>query len=92
MTGGLAYEALNNAAKENTNLIVILNDNEMSISSNVGAMSRYLTHLRTDSAYIQAKENFQNFSQKIPFIGNAANFIFEKCVLEQNFYFCQVCF
>ncbi len=60
MSGGLAYEALNNAAKENTNLIVILNDNEMSISNNVGAMSRYLTHLRTDSAYIQAKESFQN--------------------------------
>lgn len=87
MTGGLAYEALNNAAKENTNLIVILNDNEMSISSNVGAMSRYLTHLRTDSAYIQAKENFQNFSQKIPFIGNAANFIFEKMRFGAKFLF-----
>ena len=78
MSGGLAYEALNNAAKENTNLIVILNDNEMSIANNVGAMSRYLTHLRTDSAYIHAKENFQNFSKKVPLLGNAANFVFEK--------------
>lgn len=78
MSGGLAYEALNNAAKENTNLIVILNDNEMSIANNVGAMSRYLTHLRTDSAYIHAKESFENFSKKVPLLGNAANFVFEK--------------
>ncbi len=78
MTGGLAYEALNNAAKENTNLIVILNDNEMSISSNVGAMSRYLTHLRTDSAYIHAKEYFEDFFEKMPIVGKSANFLFEK--------------
>ena len=78
MTGGLAYEALNNAAKENTNLIVILNDNEMSISNNVGAMSRYLTHLRTDSAYIHAKEHFEDFFEKMPIVGKSANFLFEK--------------
>lgn len=87
MTGGLAYEALNNAAKENTNLIVILNDNEMSISNNVGAMSRYLTHLRTDSAYIHAKESFQTFSKKIPVVGNVANFIFEKMRFGAKFMF-----
>ena len=86
MSGGLAYEALNNAAKENTNLIVILNDNEMSISNNVGAMSRYLTHLRTDSAYIQAKESFQNFSKKIPVVGNMANFLFDKMRLSAKFF------
>lgn len=87
MTGGLAYEALNNAAKENTNLIVILNDNQMSISNNVGAMSRYLTHLRTDSAYIQAKENFQTFSKKIPILGDTVNFIFEKMRFGAKFLF-----
>lgn len=87
MTGGLAYEALNNAAKENTNLIVILNDNEMSISNNVGAMSRYLTHLRTDSAYIQAKENIQTFSKKMPILGNTVNFIFEKMRFGAKFLF-----
>ncbi len=47
MTGGLAYEALNNVGKEHTRMIVILNDNQMSIDTNVGAISRHLKSLRT---------------------------------------------
>lgn len=78
ITGGLAYEALNNAGRENTNLIVILNDNQMSISTNVGAMSRHLNNLRTGSAYLMVKENVRSFFGKVPVIGKHANFIFEK--------------
>ncbi|MBR5123173.1 MAG: 1-deoxy-D-xylulose-5-phosphate synthase, partial [Anaerotignum sp.] len=56
MTGGLAYEALNNAGRDHTRLIVILNDNEMSIDKNVGAMSKHLTNLRTSRQYRGWKE------------------------------------
>ena len=48
LTGGMAYEALNNAAQLKTNFIIVLNDNNMSISENVGGMSRYLNNLRAD--------------------------------------------
>ena len=52
LTGGLAYEALNNSGNENSNLIVILNDNNMSISQNVGAMSKHLTTVRTSPRWV----------------------------------------
>ena len=55
LTGGMAYEALNNAGRGHTNLIVILNDNEMSISENVGVMSRHLNHIRSSKDYLRAK-------------------------------------
>ena len=51
LTGGMAYEALNNASRMETNFIIVLNDNNMSISENVGGMSRYLSGLRTATAY-----------------------------------------
>ena len=52
LTGGMAYEALNNAAKLETNFIIILNDNNMSISENVGGVSKYLNNIRTASSYL----------------------------------------
>lgn len=69
MTGGLAYEALNNAGKEKTNLIVILNDNQMSIDTNVGAMSRHLNNLRTSDQYRGWKEAVKQFRDNVPVIG-----------------------
>ncbi len=57
LTGGMAYEALNNASKLETNFIVILNDNNMSISENVGGMSKYLNNIRTATGYLDLKED-----------------------------------
>ena len=70
LTGGLAYEALNNAGKRKNNLIVVLNDNKMSISKNVGAMSRYLTVLRSHPSYFRIKSGIERFLIKIPFVGS----------------------
>lgn len=78
MTGGLAYEALNNAGRENTNLIVILNDNQMSIDTNVGAMSRHLNNLRTGIYYREMKENFKHFRDTVPVLGKPTYFVLEK--------------
>jgi 1-deoxy-D-xylulose-5-phosphate synthase len=76
MTGGLAYEAINNAGRTKTDLLVILNDNQMSISENVGALSRYLNEIRTAPAYIYAKEDVSNFISMIPLVGiGLKNFI-----------------
>lgn len=69
MTGGMTYEALNHAGNEGRDMIVILNDNEMSISKNVGAMSSYLNRLRTDPSYTRTKEEVENVLTKIPGIG-----------------------
>ncbi len=69
MTGGLFYEALNNAVSLNSGMIIVLNDNNMSISRNVGGMSNYLTRLRTDSRYRQLKENTKDIINNIPEIG-----------------------
>lgn len=70
LTGGMAYEALNNAGALKRNLIIILNDNEMSISKNVGGMSKMLTDLRTDDKYNQLKYNIKNRLSKIPGCGD----------------------
>ena len=56
LTGGMAYEALNNAARLETNFIIILNDNNMSISENVGGVSKYLNNIRTSHAYLDVKD------------------------------------
>jgi len=69
MTGGMAYEALNHAGHSETNIIVVLNDNEMSISPNVGAMSKYLNRLRTDPLYDKRKEDLEYLLKRIPGIG-----------------------
>ncbi len=60
LTGGMAYEALNNAAKQETNFIIILNDNNMSISENVGGVSKYLNNIRTASGYLDLKKGVYN--------------------------------
>lgn len=70
MSGGMAYEALNHAGHSKTNMIVVLNDNEMSISHNVGALSTYLCRLRTDPRYARSKEEIEQLLKKIPKIGN----------------------
>lgn len=69
LTGGMAYEALNNAAELKTNFIIILNDNNMSISKNVGGMSSYLNALRTSEAYTGFKLGVTKNLQKIPKVG-----------------------
>ncbi len=69
MTGGMAYEALNHAGHSGTNLIVVLNDNEMSISPNVGALSSYLNRLRTDPRYDKRKADLEGLLKRIPKIG-----------------------
>ena len=63
LTGGMAYEALNNAAKQETNFIIILNDNNMSISENVGGVSKYLNNIRTASGYLDLKKGIYNALQ-----------------------------
>ena len=68
MTGGLAYEGLNNCI-DASNLIVILNDNSMSISKNVGGISKYLSKIRTHNAYIRAKKLAKGCLDSIPFVG-----------------------
>lgn len=69
MTGGMAYEALNNAARLKSNFIIVLNDNNMSISKNVGGMSNYLNGLRTAEAYIDLKKGVEDTLKKIPWHG-----------------------
>lgn len=66
LTGGMAFEAMNHAGHLGTNLLVVLNDNEMSISPNVGALHKYFTQVRTNPAYIRAKERFERLAQKLP--------------------------
>ncbi len=67
--GGMAFEALNNAGDAGTNLIVVLNDNEMSISQNVGGLAAYLGRLRTDPKYFRLKEDVEEIVKRIPRIG-----------------------
>lgn len=66
LTGGMAYEALNNASKLETNFIIILNDNNMSISENVGGMSKYLNNIRTASSYLDLKGGVYNALKGTP--------------------------
>lgn len=70
LTGGMAYEALNNAARMKKNFIIILNDNNMSISENVGGMSRYLNGIRTGDGYLDLKKYVTNVLSRIPVIGD----------------------
>lgn len=69
LTGGEAYEALNNAGRNNTRLIVILNHNDMSISKNVGAFARYLSTIRSGRAYLRLKSAVNTVLTYIPLIG-----------------------
>ncbi|MDE7325719.1 MAG: 1-deoxy-D-xylulose-5-phosphate synthase, partial [Lachnospiraceae bacterium] len=69
MTGGLAYEGLNNAGQLKSNLILVLNDNEMSIAKNVGGMASYLGKIRTSTRYGDLKDDVTNTLEKIPLFG-----------------------
>lgn len=69
LSGGMAFEALNNAEQMKSNLIIVLNDNKMSISKNVGGMSRYLGKMRTNQKYNNLKINIEERLDKIPNVG-----------------------
>jgi 1-deoxy-D-xylulose-5-phosphate synthase len=69
LTGGMAYEALNNAGRLKSNLIIVLNDNNMSISENVGGMANYLAKIRTNAKYTGFKKNMENTLNQMPGIG-----------------------
>lgn len=69
LTGGMALEALNHIGHEKKNLMVVLNDNEMSIAPNVGALHNYLCKIRSDRNYLKAKEEVEQLLKKIPAIG-----------------------
>lgn len=69
LTGGMSFEALNDAGRSNTKLIVVLNDNEMSISPNVGGLSAYLGKIRTEPRYLSTKRDVQKILDSIPFGG-----------------------
>jgi len=71
LTGGMAFEALNHAGHSKTDLIVVLNDNEMSISENVGGLSKYLNRLRSDPTYFKVKDDVEALLSKIPAIGKS---------------------
>ena len=71
LTGGMAYEALNNAANLNKNFVIVLNDNKMSISENVGGISSYLSNLRTAESYTDLKSEVKKTLNKVPGIGPA---------------------
>ena len=72
MTGGMAFEALNDVGRSHNEMIIILNDNGMSISKNVGGFSKYLSKIRIQPIYYKAREDFNTFLHKLPAIGEKA--------------------
>lgn len=70
LSGGLAFEGMNNVGSYRKNFIVILNDNKMSISRNVGSMARYLSAMRTRRVYLKFKNMVSNFLSRLPILGN----------------------
>ena len=74
LTGGLAFEGMNNSKIENTNLIVILNDNQMSISPSVGNLSSYLSKIRSNKLYTTSKKGVRKVLEHVPFLG--------KCIIK----------
>ncbi|MBQ6816011.1 MAG: 1-deoxy-D-xylulose-5-phosphate synthase [Clostridia bacterium] len=84
-TGGLIYEGLNNAGGGRGNFIIVLNDNKMSISRNVGGMARYLTKIRSKSSYHRFKHKIRKVLEKIPFCGKKiAHTIFNSKTMLKN--------
>ncbi len=69
LTGGMAYEALNDAGRSDARIIIVLNDNEMSISKNVGSIAKHLSNLRTSASYLRIKKSMTVALCKIPYIG-----------------------
>lgn len=78
ISGGMTFEALNNIGRINTQLIIILNDNEMSISKNVGALSDQLAKIRVSRRYIKFKENFKNALKNFPIFGKEIEHMLKK--------------
>ncbi len=78
LTAGMAWEALNHAGDLGRNLIVVLNDNEMSIARNVGALSRYLARARTAPSYLRTKADIEALLQRIPLVGGRVAEISER--------------
>ncbi len=78
LTGGLAYEGLNNAGRLNQNFIVVLNDNKMSISRNVGSMARYLAYMRTKPGYWKMKDNVEQTLNGMPLLGKPLHGLLKK--------------
>ncbi|BCN30404.1 1-deoxy-D-xylulose-5-phosphate synthase [Anaeromicropila herbilytica] len=70
LSGGMAYEALNNAARLKSNLVIVLNDNNMSISENVGGMATYLGKIRTNTKYLGLKDGVEGVLKKVPMVGD----------------------
>ncbi|MCR5792614.1 MAG: 1-deoxy-D-xylulose-5-phosphate synthase [Lachnospiraceae bacterium] len=71
LSGGMAFEALNNAARLKSNLIIVLNDNNMSITENVGGMANYLGKIRTGAKYRSFKDGVENALHKVPKVGDS---------------------
>lgn len=78
LTGGMCYEALSDAGSSKLRMIVVLNDNGMSISRNVGAVSRYLTHMRSSKGWFEAKHVVGDFLRHIPVVGNSLHAFFQR--------------
>ncbi|KSV59314.1 1-deoxy-D-xylulose-5-phosphate synthase [Acetivibrio ethanolgignens] len=70
MSGGMAFEALNNAARLKSNLVIVINDNNMSITENVGGMANYLSNIRTDEGYQHLKDGVESALRSVPKIGD----------------------
>ncbi|MCI8649272.1 MAG: 1-deoxy-D-xylulose-5-phosphate synthase [Anaerotruncus sp.] len=92
-TGGMVYEAINNAGRSNDRLIVILNDNEMSISESVGAFARYLAEKRTSDSYNRMKDTIEHTVRGIPVIGqrvrdllSGSKAVFRQALYHSNFF------
>lgn len=88
LTGGLAYEGLNNAGRLKRNFIVVLNDNTMSISRNVGSMARYLAKIRTEPSYFRIKGNVEQALDLVPVVGRQMHHVLtkSKAVMKQLLY------
>ena len=93
MSGGLAFEGLNNVSESDNDMLIVLNDNKMSISKNVGAMAKYLSEVRTRSSYINTKRSVKIKLNKVPLIGRPLSRLIEKTkqalknvVLKQNMF------
>jgi 1-deoxy-D-xylulose-5-phosphate synthase len=78
LTGGMCYEALNDAGQSKTRMLIVLNDNEMSISKNVGSMSRHLTHMRQSGAYRGFKQFLRKVINRLPKGGNRMERFFSR--------------
>lgn len=78
LTNGMIYEALNNCSNKQLNLIILINDNEMSISQNVGGLHNYFSRIRTSKRYFSFKRRFEHLLRYIPLVGNSLAKIFKK--------------